>query len=206
MSEKIKLMQAMGSKFCHDFANSIGSLDNAVSHLNSDKPELVKSAKSLLTDEFGNLIKYVKTFRTIYNPDESGEALNLKNLKSLLTEYFTNPKIEVRFHINDSFTPEYHDFAKIVACLAVIASETIIYQGRLDIYVLDEEKQPISVEVNGKNLAIRKESIDGLLGGGQYPANAMNCREHYIRLMCEEAGYNIELKNSKTLIKYIISK
>ena len=95
MSDTLKLIQALGSKICHDLAGSIGTIDNCLGLLDSDNKTIGNQAKDLVLQESKNLVKRIKFFRSTYGLVENESRLSIIDIVDLLKNFlFSRRKLQ----------------------------------------------------------------------------------------------------------------
>lgn len=206
MSKSIALSQALSAKLCHDLAGSIGSLDNCLSLIDNKDPSIGVKAKELVFAESANLVKKIKFYRAAYAFSEGESKMSLVMLESIIREFFAKSKINFIFNHDQGVI--FIDIAtsKAVLCLSAIASESMVSGGDLELFIPESNNKPILIRGLGKRIALKYKTINILTDSEDSPVTATNCREHYIRAICNERGYTIDITKNEALLEIKMNK
>lgn len=206
MSNSLKLIQALGSKICHDLAGSIGTIDNCLGLLDSDNKIIRKQAKNLVLEESKNLVKRIKFFRSTYGLAENELKLNIVEMVDILRKFFEDTKINFNAHImGDLLSVDAH-MAKVAYSLVSIASENIGLEGEIDLYVNEKDDTLFKVHSKGRKLHLKHGSFAVLGGNITELLTITNCREYYASNICSEHGYKLSISKNAEFIEYFVIK
>ena len=206
MSDTLKLIQALGSKICHDLAGSIGTIDNYLGLLDSDNKTIGNQAKDLVLQESKNLVKRIKFFRSTYGLVENESRLSIIDIVDLLKNFFDESKIKFNAHIMGDLLSVNAHMAKVAYCLVSIASENIGSEGSIDLYIHEENDTLFKIQSNGRNFHLKHGSFVVLNGGVAEPLTITNCREHYASNICSEYGYKLSISKNVGSTEYFVIK
>jgi len=206
MSETLKLIEALGSKICHDLAGSIGTIDNCLGLLDSDNKIIGEQAKNLALQESKSLVKHIKFFRSTYGLVENESRLSIIDIVNTLKDFFNNSKIKFNAHIMDNLLSINAHMAKVAYCLVSIASENIGFEGSIDLYINEENDTLFKIQSNGRNFHLKHGSFVVLSGDMAEPLTITNCREHYVSNICNEYGYKLSVSKDGGSTEYFVIK
>ncbi len=206
MSKTLALVQALGSKICHDLAGSIGTIDNCLGLLDSKNKAIGEQAKNLVLEESKNLVKNIKFFRSIYGLVESDSRLNIVDMIEMLKGFFADSAIKFNPHINGDLSYIDAHMAKVAYCLVAIASENIASEGSIDLYINEKNDALFKIQSNGRDFKLKPECFAVLNGDTAAPLTIKNCREHYASNICIEHGYKLAVNKNGGSTEYFVIK
>lgn len=206
MSETLELVQALGSKICHDLAGSIGTIDNCLSLLDSANEEVGDKAKKLAIAESKKLVKTIKFIRSTYGLADRGAKTALNDMESILTNYFEDSAIKLKTHISDEGADIEAYLAKVAFCLISIAAESVGNEGSIDLHINLDQPNLFKIHCNGRDFQAKPESHAVLNGDDNIPLSIKNCREHYASNICKEYGYKLSIDKSAGFTQYLVTK
>ncbi len=206
MSKIIELSQTLNAKLCHDLAGAIGTVDNCLSLIDNKNKEIGKQTRELAIAESANLVSRIKFFRTAYGLTEGESKTSLVNLSKLLQDFFVNSNTEVELVYDEGVIYVDSIIAKVAICLVVVASDAAIFGGKVSLCIPSEDKNPIIIKCNGKNIVLKEDCLKILEGVQKVPVTVGNCREHYIITLCSHKNYELEINKSSKLVEFKLHK
>lgn len=206
MSETLKLIQALGSKICHDLAGSIGIIDSCLGLLEGDNKTVGEQAKSLLLEESKNLVKRIKFFRSTYGLAETGLEFDIVDMVNRIKHFFEGSVIRFNAHIGGDLAFVDAQMSKVGYCLVTIAAENIASVGVIDLYVDGKNGALFRIIANGKDFPLKPECFSVLNGDIAAPLSVTNCREHYASNICNEYGYKLSVNKNGGSTEYFVIK
>jgi histidine phosphotransferase ChpT len=206
MVKTLELVQALGSKICHDLAGSIGTIDNCLGLLDSHNKQVGDSAKDLVLEESKKLVKTIKFLRSTYGLVESESRQNFIDVIDILKNFYEDSSIKFNTHINGNLLDVEVNMAKVAYCLVAIAAENIASEGSIDLYISEEDGALFKIHSNGRDFRLKPECFAVLNGDENEPLNIKNCREHYVSNICSEHGYKLSVNKDGGSIEYFVTK
>jgi len=198
MADELRLLQILNARFLHDLSSSIGTVYNCLSLIDTDNKDIGNKAKLLAIEESNNLTRKIKVFRGVYASPDGDEKMSIVYLKKLLQDFFSNNsklKLDLKFETGVLYLESF--LAKASLCLVMIISEASILGGKLAFFCgNDQGNNFIRITVESKDLKLNDEIWDILNGKKNKEINIKNCREFYIRNLCNKSGYKI-ISNKK---------
>ena len=198
MADELRLLQILNARFLHDLSSSIGTDYNCLSLIDTDNKDIGNKAKLLAIEESNNLTRKIKVFRGVYASPDGDEKMSIVYLKKLLQDFFSNNsklKLDLKFETGVLYLESF--LAKASLCLVMIISEASILGGKLAFFCgNDQGNNFIKITVESKDLKLNDEIWDILNGKKNKEINIKNCREFYIRNLCNKSGYKI-ISNKK---------
>ncbi len=97
MLNSLKLCQALNEKICHDFAGSIGVIDNAIGLIKTI--EYQEKATKLVQDSINRFMSYLQFHRYVYSLPSEGNKIAIAEINRLSTDFLKskNHNIELVF-------------------------------------------------------------------------------------------------------------
>jgi hypothetical protein len=199
MIDKLQLLQTLNAHICHDLAGSISIIDNCLNLMDTKNSAIRKKAELLAHEESGNLVRKIKFFRECYGAAEIGKQVSLGHVSKLLSYYFVNNALQPKLHLEEKLENSNSVLAKASVCLAVIASKHANTDGKLDIFISNNESR---ILLASKNIKKKEDSFFILTGKEDVPLNVRNCSEHYVYALCKQAGYKILVSKTADILEY----
>ena len=198
MADELRLLQILNARFLHDLSSSIGTVYNCLSLIDTDNKDIGNKAKLLAIEESSNLTRKIKVFRGVYASPDGDEKMSIVYLKKLLQDFFSNNsklKLDLKFETVVLYLESF--LAKASLCLVMIISEASIFGGKLAFFCgNDQGNNFIKITVESKDLKLNDEIWEILNGKKNKEIKIKNCREFYIRNLCNKSGYKI-ISNKK---------
>ncbi len=193
MTDELRLLQILNARFLHDLSSSVGTVYNCLSLIDTANKDIGNKAKLLAIEESGNLTKKIKVFRGVYASPDGDEQMSVVYLTKLFQDFFSNnSKLELDLKFETGVLYLESLLAKASLCLVMIISEASVLGGKLAfICVNDNGNNFTRITFNSKDLKWSDETWDILNGKKNKEINIKNCREFYIRNLCEKSGYKI---------------
>jgi hypothetical protein len=206
MPKTLELLQTLNAKICHDLAGSIGTVDNCLGMIDNKNQTIGEQAKDLAIAESKNLVARIKFFRSAYGPIDGESETSIVNLSKTLQDYFVNSKSKLKVSFEEGLIFIDARIAKIVTCLVIIADDALVSNGEVNLSITNDEKNPISVKCNGKNIIHREECANAFKGESKEPVTYRNCREHYIAALSADKKYEVEAVKSADSLEFKLKK
>lgn len=193
MADELRLLQILNARFLHDLSSSVGTVYNCLSLIDTANKDIGNKAKLLAIEESGNLTKKIKVFRGVYASPDGDEQMSVVYLTKLFQDFFSNNnKLELDLKFETGVLYLESLLAKASLCLVMIISEASVLGGKLAFICGNDNGNNFTrITFNSKDLKWSDETWDILNGKKNKEINIKNCREFYIRNLCEKSGYKI---------------
>lgn len=193
MTDELRLLQILNARFLHDLSSSVGTVYNCLSLIDTANKDIGNKAKLLAIEESGNLTKKIKVFRGVYASPDGDEQMSVVYLTKLFQDFFSNnSKLELDLKFETGVLYLESLLAKASLCLVMIISEASVLGGKLAFICGNDNGNNFTrITFNSKDLKWSDETWDILNGKKNKEINIKNCREFYIRNLCEKSGYKI---------------
>jgi hypothetical protein len=193
MTDELRLLQILNARFLHDLSSSVGTVYNCLSLIDTANKDIGNKAKLLAIEESGNLTKKIKVFRGVYASPDGDEQMSVVYLTKLFQDFFSNNnKLELDLKFETGVLYLESLLAKASLCLVMIISEASVLGGKLAFICGNDNGNNFTrITFNSKDLKWSDETWDILNGKKNKEINIKNCREFYIRNLCEKSGYKI---------------
>ena len=184
----IEFASLLCSRLCHDLLSPVGAMNNGLELLADETdPAMRASCLELLADSARSAAEKLKFFRLAFGAGGGfGEEVATSEIKAAIEGLLLNNKRIVLGWIVD-VTAMPKPAAKILLNLAMIAIETLIRGGRLDIAV---EGPEVVVRTEGVRLVLDPEVKAALTGAGGQPTSR-TAQAWLARTLATEAGGTI---------------
>ena len=191
MTDELRLLQILNARFLHDLSSSVGTVYNCLSLIDTANKDIGNKAKLLAIEESGNLTKKIKVFRGVYASPDGDEQMSVVYLTKLFQDFFSNNnKLELDLKFETGVLYLESLLAKASLCLVMIISEASVLGGKLAFICGNDNGNNFTrITFNSKDLKWSDETWDILNGKKNKEINIKNCREFYIRNLCEKSGY-----------------
>ncbi len=203
MTNELRLLQILNARFLHDLSSSVGTVYNCLSLIDTANKDIGNKAKLLAIEESGNLTKKIKVFRGVYASHDGDEQMSVVYLTKLFQDFFSNNnKLELDLKFETGVLYLESLLAKASLCLVMIISEASVLRGKL-VFICgnDNGNNFTRITFNSKDLKWSDETWDILNGKKNKEINIKNCREFYIRNLCEKSGYKITSNKKANSLK-----
>ncbi len=193
MTDELRLLQILNARFLHDLSSSVGTVYNCLSLIDTANKDIGNKSKLLAIEESGNLTKKIKVFRGVYASPDGDEQMSVVYLTKLFQDFFSNNnKLELDLKFETGVLYLESLLAKASLCLVMIISEASVLGGKLAFICGNDNGNNFTrITFNSKDLKWSDETWDILNGKKNKEINIKNCREFYIRNLCEKSGYKI---------------
>ncbi|MCC8372001.1 MAG: palindromic element RPE1 domain-containing protein [Rickettsia endosymbiont of Pseudomimeciton antennatum] len=124
MLNSIRLCQALNEKICHDFAGTIGVIDNSIGLIKTI--DYQEKATKLIQDSTNRLISYLEFYRYLYSLPSEGNKTSIAEINRLATNFLKSKNHNIELIFTRLYNTSINDhIAQIIVCLIVIASNNI---------------------------------------------------------------------------------
>lgn len=199
----LRLCQILTEKIFHDFAGTIGVIDNSVSLITSKHhPE---KAVSLLQSGTNKLVESLRFYRYLYSRP-SANTIDIIEINKLSVNFLKLQSNNIQL-IFQGFPPTIQDkIGKMIMCFILLASDYFKKDGTIKI-ALATDNNTIKIMIADKQLQFDKDKIDILLGqGNMNDIDIGNVHEYYTHYLITESGYKLEVSPAAGSIEYILTR
>jgi histidine phosphotransferase ChpT len=182
----VEFASLLCSRLCHDLLSPVGAMNNGLELLaDEDDPVMREQVMQLLIDSARASADRLKFFRLAFGAGGGfGDVIDTNELRGAIEGLIrANPRIKLGWLVDAPTLPK--DAAKILLNLAMIAVDSLVRGGQLDV---GAEGGEIVVRAEGTRLVLDKE-IRAVLAGEGDPA-AISSRTSAVwltRRLAEEA-------------------
>ncbi len=157
------------SRLCHDLMSPVGALSNGIELLADESdPDMQREVMELLAASARGTANKLKFFRLAFGAAGGyGAEVDTSEAESALRGLFEDKRIEVHWAISDGRLPK--GAVKLLLNLAMIAGDTLVRGGRLDVGAETSDGQ-IEMVIRGEgprvilDPALRQVITDGATG------------------------------------------
>lgn len=203
MIDSLKLIEALSSRLCHDISG-LASAINTTSKIINSPNETIRNKSSLIFDQaIGKLINKIELLSNIYKFSSTIDSINMVEIENLMTKTVNqNVKLKCVYDANLVVDKE---LSKIILCLYVLASQTIIKSGTIKIEVLKSNKSyTVDVEITGSLPKKDDEDIKILTGKlGQERLDIQNAHTYYLYHLIKLNNFDITINVEENKIRYL---
>lgn len=203
MTDELRLLQILNARFLHDLSSSVGTVSNCLSLIDTHNKDISNKAKLLAIEESGNLTKKVKVFRGVYASPDGDAEMSVVYLTKLFQDFYSNNnkvELDIKFETGVLYLESL--LAKASLCLVMIISEASVRGGKLSFFCGNDKSNNFTkITFNSEDLKLNDETWDILTGKKDKEINIENCREFYIRNLCEKSGYKISANKKRNSLE-----
>ncbi len=212
----IRLCQILSEKIFHDFAGTIGVIDNSVRLIKSNNPQehtihenvIQKKAINLVQTSASKLIERLRFYRYLYSIPSDKNTIDIVEVNKLGINFLKLKSSNIQLIFQELTSTSIPDnISKIIMCFIFIASELLKKDGTIKIDLkMDNNFINIKIMVIGKQLNVYEDKIDILLGKGDInKVEIGNIHEYYTHYLITECGYKLEINHVASSIEYVLT-
>ena len=164
----IDLSSLLCSRLCHDLMSPVGALNNGVELLADEQdPDMRDRCLQLLADSARTTANKLKFFRLAFGAAGGfGEEVDTSEARAALEGLFSSEgKIELGWMVADAKLSK--GATKLLLNLALIAGDSLVRGGRLDIGAESAGGTEIAIRAEGPRIALDPAIRDALTDGGE---------------------------------------
>ena len=164
----IDLSSLLCSRLCHDLMSPVGALNNGVELLADEQdPDMRDRCLELLADSARTTANKLKFFRLAFGAAGGfGEEVDTSEARAALEGLFASEgKIELGWMVADAKLSK--GATKLLLNLALIAGDSLVRGGRLDIGAESSGGTEIAIRAEGPRIALDPAIRDALTDGGE---------------------------------------
>ena len=189
----IDLSSLLCSRLCHDLMSPVGALNNGVELLADEQdPDMRDRCLQLLADSARTTANKLKFFRLAFGAAGGfGEEVDTSEARAALEGLFSSEgKIELGWMVADAKLSK--GATKLLLNLALIAGDSLVRGGRLDIGAESSGGTEIAIRAEGPRIALDPAIRDALTDGGEQ-AEAWTAGAWLARSLAAQAGGTVQL-------------
>lgn len=142
MVDQLELLEFLNSRFCHDMAGPIGALSNGAEFLREAKPEMRNKAAQLIETSAQQSVVRLEFYKCAFGTALLFSDSSFERIQRLCTEFFDTQLYQFIWDESCYTQEELFDskLSKLALNLILVASNTMIYGGKLKVSVQKEGK------------------------------------------------------------------
>ena len=190
----IDLASLLCSRLCHDLMSPVGALNNGVELLADEQdPDMRDRCLELLADSARTTANKLKFFRLAFGAAGGfGDAIDSSEARAALEGLFASEgKIELGWMVADARLSK--GATKLLLNLALIAGDSLVRGGRLDIGAESAGGTEIAIRAEGPRIALDPAIRDALTEGDGEQVEARTAGAWLARSLAADAGGAIQL-------------
>ncbi|HJD63840.1 MAG TPA: hypothetical protein LFW13_02370 [Rickettsia endosymbiont of Sericostoma sp.] len=193
----IRLSQALNEKICHDFAGTIGVIDNSIDLIKTI--EYQEKAIKLIQDSTNRLIRYLQFYRYLYSLASEDSKTSIVEVNRLATDFLKSKNHNIELIFTRLYSIDINDhIAQIIICLIVVASNNLSKNAiiKVELEIQHDKFIGMKIVVIATNLKFDQNKTDILLGTGANSSDHSsitieNVHEYYTYYLITEYGYKL---------------
>lgn len=189
----IDLSSLLCSRLCHDLMSPVGALNNGVELLADEQdPDMRDRCLQLLADSARTTANKLKFFRLAFGAAGGfGEEVDTSEARAALEGLFSSEgKIELGWMVADAKLSK--GATKLLLNLALIAGDSLVRGGRLDIGAESSGGTEIAIRAEGPRIALDPAIRDALTDGAEQ-VEARTAGAWLARSLAAQAGGTVQL-------------
>ena len=181
------------SRLCHDLMSPVGALNNGIELLADETdPDMRERCLELLTESARTTANKLKFFRLAFGAGGGfGDAIDTGEAKAALEGLLGSGKIELGWMVADARLSK--GATKLLLNLALIAGDSLVRGGRLDIGAESDGGTEIAIRAEGPRIALDPVIAATLVGGAEADVEARAAGAWLAHSLADEAGGSIQL-------------
>ena len=189
----IDLSSLLCSRLCHDLMSPVGALNNGVELLADEQdPDMRDRCLQLLADSARTTANKLKFFRLAFGAAGGfGEEVDTSEARAALEGLFSSEgKIELGWMVADAKLSK--GATKLLLNLALIAGDSLVRGGRLDIGAESSGGTEIAIRAEGPRIALDPAIRDALTDGAEQ-VEARTAGAWLAQSLAAQAGGTVQL-------------
>lgn len=165
MQIDLRVLELLSSKICHDLISPVSAINNGVELIEDIGGSVVDEAMKLIGDSAVQSSRRLRVFRIAYGRAGSEANLPLRDIRSVMEQYFDGGKIKLTWP-EDLYLPgvsEQRGSLKTLVNMMIMAEESLAYGGAIALRALDAEGEVgCRLEIEGRNATMSPSFLDAL--------------------------------------------
>jgi len=205
MINSIKLAQALNEKLCHDFAGSIGAIDNCTDLIESIDDVTRRKAADIIRISAQTLINYLKFYRYLYSEAPLDSQVNFAEICNITHGFVELKNSTIKFEIIPSKSCTISaTIAQLIMGFVSLAVDDLTHDGVIKLNLFfDNGFFNIKTIVQSSKLKFHQQKFDNLTNKNHINNLSTHySHEYYIYCLTKNLGYKIEVVQSNNKIEY----
>lgn len=190
----VDLASLLCSRLCHDLMSPVGALNNGIELLADEQdPDMRDRCLELLSESARTTANKLKFFRLAFGAAGGfGETISSSESRTAI-EGLLGPdsKVELGWMVAEDKLPK--DATKVLLNLALIAVDSLVRGGRLDIGTDSSGSLEIAIRAEGPRIALDSAIAETLVDGAQGSVEARTAGAWLAHSLAAEAAGAIQL-------------
>ena len=189
----VDLASLLCSRLCHDLMSPVGALNNGIELLADEQdPDMRDRCLELLSESARATANKLKFFRLAFGAGGGfGEEIDTGEAKAALEGLLSTSKVELGWiSAQDKLSK---GATKLLLNLALIAGDSLVRGGRLDVGVESGDGTEIVIRGEGPRIALDPVIQDVLLTGSDGPIEPRSAGAWLAQSLAAEVGGTIQL-------------
>jgi len=190
----VDLASLLCSRLCHDLMSPVGALNNGIELLADEQdPDMRDRCLELLSDSARVTANKLKFFRLAFGAAGGfGDAVDTSEARSALEGLFgKDGKVELGWMAADARLSK--SATKLLLNLALIAGDSLVRGGRLDVGAESDGATEIAIRAEGPRIVLDPAIRDTLANGAEGAVEARTAGAWLAYSLAAEAGGAIQL-------------
>ncbi len=189
----VDLASLLCSRLCHDLMSPVGALNNGLELLADEQDaDMRERCMELLAESAKTTANKLKFFRLAFGAGGGfGEKIDTGEAKSALEGLLSTSKVELGWMSAQEKLSK--GATKLLLNLALIAGDSLVRGGRLDVAVESEGGTEIVIRSEGPRIALDPAIRDTLLGRAEGGVEPRSAGAWLAQSLAAEAGGTIQL-------------
>ncbi len=200
--DALDLASLLCSRLCHDLMSPVGALNNGIELLaDEDDPQMRERCLELLSDSARVTANKLKFFRLAFGAAGGfGDAVDSSEAKVAIEGLLGSAgKIDLGWMAGDAKLSK--SATKLLLNLALIAADSLVRGGRLDVGAETGDGTEIAIRAEGARIVLDPAIADVLVNGGEAGLEPRTAGAWLAHALVTEAGGTIQLSRpSDTLL------
>jgi histidine phosphotransferase ChpT len=197
----VDLASLLCSRLCHDLMSPVGALNNGIELLADEQdPDMRDRCLELLSDSARVTANKLKFFRLAFGAAGGfGDAVDSSEARSALEGLFgQDGKVELGWMAADAKLSK--SATKLLLNLALIAGDSLVRGGRLDVGAESNGATEIAIRAEGPRIVLDSAIRDTLANGAEGNVEARTAGAWLAYSLAAEAGGTIQLSQSDEVL------
>ncbi len=169
MNIDLRIMELLASKICHDLVSPVGAINNGVELIEDIGGSVVEEAMQLISNSAEQASRRLRLFRLAYGRAGNEGNLTFRDVRETIESFLTGGKIKIGFA--PDFPPselvETHGALKVMLNMILLADETLVYGGEVNIRNASGAFQGgVTIVATGRAALIAEAALDAFNGTG----------------------------------------
>jgi hypothetical protein len=214
MTNMVEFAQALSSKLCHEFAGTIGAINNCISLINTKDEAISLAAVELLKENTKTLVNKLKLYRCAYSLAEEEGIIRHSEIIELSNQFLGSDTRKIKFDYTYTFIKSNSlpiNIGKLLLSLIIEAYNDFIKEGVIKVTLYEDANNhysKICLKVTSKWLKIDRHKSSMLSDHNiKHLLTVYNVHEYYISILAKQLNYQISIDISSVknnVIEYIL--